>query len=172
MYLFKGQGQIPPGDQQTTLLVLAMKYGYVVPDALLEIANEIENDTFELKERFGMATSEGPSEGILDDNPEDCIFWFSNGAYFDPETPQCIFLVGDAYKLWNRAEIWGEFLKPLQPLWNLAPEFVKRVGESLPMFGGGSTLGAANVYTYRTPNYMLSSTQNYRCNFLQKYFFT
>ena len=30
------------------------------------------------------------------------------------------------------------------------------------MFGGGSTLGAANVYTYRTPDFMLSSTQNYR----------
>ena len=80
MYLFKGQGQIPPRDQQTTLLVLAMRYGYVVPDALLEIANEIENDTFEFKERFGIATIEGPSEGILDDNPEDCIFWFSRNA--------------------------------------------------------------------------------------------
>ena len=30
------------------------------------------------------------------------------------------------------------------------------------MFGGGSTLGPANVYTYRTPDYMLSSTQNYK----------
>ena len=49
-----------------------------------------------------------------------------------------------------------------KPLWDESPDFVIQVGQQLPMFGGGSTLGPANVYTYRTPDYMLSSTQNYK----------
>ena len=145
-----------------------------------------------MKERFGLDPKNGKSEGILTDNPEDCIFWFSDGAYFDPHSPHCIFLVGDAYNLWNRTEggVWGstliagsytttkifllwEFTKnnkffkkiPAKPIWDESPNFVIKLGQQLPMFGGGSTLGPANVYTYRTPDYMLSSTQNYKSKY-------
>ena len=47
----------------------------------------MEFGTFEMKERFGLYAKDGASEGIFKDNPEDCIFWFSNGQYFDPTTP-------------------------------------------------------------------------------------
>ena len=148
-YLLKGIGDIPVGQAETAMLVLAIKHGYVLPDALLEvhrnnhnhlgskqkynsfntqIAQEIEEDTFELQERFGLDTKEGISEGIFSDNPEDCIFWFSNGAYFDPELPQCMFITGDAYELWNRTEMWGETLKALESLWHESPDFVIAVG--------------------------------------------
>ena len=56
---------------------------------------------------------------------------------------------------------------PAKPIWDESPNFVIKLGQQLPMFGGGSTLGPANVYTYRTPDYMLSSTQNYK----SKYFY-
>ena len=76
-----------------------------------------------MKERFGLDPKDGKSEGILADNPEDCIFWFSDGAYFDPSSPQCIFLVGDAYNLWNRTDggVWGSQLiaGSLDVLWLL-----------------------------------------------------
>ena len=104
---------------------------------------------------------DGESEGIFDDNPEDCIFWFLNGAYFDPESPQCLFVTGDAYDLWNRSDIYSQILLPAKPLWEQSPEFVYSVGKTFHMFGGGTSLGPANVYTYRTQNAMLSSTQNY-----------
>ena len=78
--------------------------------------------------------------------------------------PQCIFVTGDSYDLWDRTEIWGS-LKPFKPIWDLSPQFVNTLGQSVPMFGGGSTLGPANVYTYRTSDFMLSSSQNYRSKF-------
>ena len=70
----------------------------------------------------------------------------------------------------NLADVWGRNAK----------NYHKRVyviygcplsGKQLPMFGGGSTLGAANVYTYRTPDFMLSSTQSYRGMFLTLNYF-
>ena len=32
---------------------------------------------------------------------DDCWFWFGHGAYFTPEYPECLFLLGDEYGLWN-----------------------------------------------------------------------
>jgi len=61
---------------------------------------------------------DGESEGIFHDNPEDCIFWFSNGAYFDPVTSECIFITGDAYDLWDRTEIWGQ-VSLAKPIWDI-----------------------------------------------------
>ena len=75
-----------------------------------------------------METKEGISEGIFADNPEDCIFWFSNGAYYDPEMPQCMFVTGDAYELWNRTEVWGETMNVFKPIWDESPEFVISLG--------------------------------------------
>ena len=37
MYLLKGIGGIPVGHSETTLLVLALKHGYVMPEVLLEV---------------------------------------------------------------------------------------------------------------------------------------
>ena len=37
MYLLKGIGDIPVDHSETTLVVLAVKNGYVIPDALLEV---------------------------------------------------------------------------------------------------------------------------------------
>jgi hypothetical protein len=128
----------------------------------LQLANEIEfsGKSYEMRERFGLHPKSGRDEGILADNPEDCIFWFSNGAYFDPESPQCIFLTGDSYDLWDRTEVWGQ-IKPAKILWDLSPDFVVQVGTLAAPFGGGSTLGSANIYTYRSADFMLSSAQNY-----------
>ena len=39
MYLLKGIGGIPVGHSETTLLVLALKHGYILPDVLLEVWN-------------------------------------------------------------------------------------------------------------------------------------
>ena len=39
MYLLKGIGGIPVGHSETTLLVLALKHGYILPDVLLEVCN-------------------------------------------------------------------------------------------------------------------------------------
>ena len=36
---------------------------------------------------------------------------------------------------------------------------IDAIAEAVSDIGGGSVLGRSNVYTYRTPSYMLSSTQ-------------
>ena len=36
-YLLKGIGDIPVGHSESTMLALAVKYGYEIPEALLEV---------------------------------------------------------------------------------------------------------------------------------------
>ena len=74
-------------------------------EVLKGIDLHIEKGDFVLKTRFGLPTEEGASEGITT-SAEDCIFWFGDGAYFHPDTPECLFVVGNEYNLWDRHEIW------------------------------------------------------------------
>lgn len=161
MYLIKGLGEPPVGHAQSAMFSLALRNGYEFPMALLQIAqDEIDNGTFELKEKFGLSPKDGAAEGILTGNAEDCIFWFANGAYFDPASPECIFIVGDSYHLWNRTEIWKQ-IRLAKPIWDLSPQLVYSVGQQTAPIGGGSTLGSADMYTFRSPHFMLSSVKNY-----------
>ena len=43
---------------------------------------------------------------------------------------------------------------------------VDAIAEAVSDIGGGSVLGRSNVYTYRTPSYMLSSTQVITANMI------
>ena len=64
----------------------------IVLQKIFQIAQDVEENVHITKERFGLYPHDGLSEGIKADNPEDCIFWFSNGAYFDPASPQGPFI--------------------------------------------------------------------------------
>ena len=37
MYLLKGIGDVPISHEESTMLVLALKHGYEIPEALLEV---------------------------------------------------------------------------------------------------------------------------------------
>ena len=58
------------------------------------------------------------------ESPEDCIFWMGNGAYFSPTTARCMFIVGDAYNLWDRHPIWKQ-LKIALPIYHTDPFLVR-----------------------------------------------
>lgn len=48
-YLLKGIGDIPVGQAETAMLVLAIKHGYVLPEALLEVHR---NNHYQTKIQF------------------------------------------------------------------------------------------------------------------------
>ena len=58
-----------------------------------------------MRERFGLRTEDGALEGVTN-TIDDCVYWLGNGAYFSPEYPDCMFIIGDAYNLWNRSDVW------------------------------------------------------------------
>ena len=111
-------------------------------------------------ETFGLDASDGLAESIDASNAENCIFWMGDGAYFSPAFPEVFFVSGDEYNLWNRSETW-EMLTPVKAIWDENPELIDQVGKTFYMFGGGPVLGYAKSYTYRTPDFFLSSVQDY-----------
>ena len=59
-----------------------------MPEVLFEVAENLDNGNFELRERFAISSSteEAAEENIGFESPEDCIFWLGNGGYFSPNS--------------------------------------------------------------------------------------
>ena len=138
------------------MMILAMEAGLQMPEVLFEVGEELKHETLELRERFAISSSEeeAMNETIGFQSSEDCIFWFGNGAYFTPTTARCMFIVGDEYDLWDRHPIWQQ-LKLALPIYHTDPFIVDEIAKAGAEFGLGTVLGRSNVYTYRTPKYML-----------------
>ena len=70
------------------MLILALESGLHVPEVIFEVAESLKNNPHELRERFAISSEveEAGANFIGFETPEDCIFWFGNGAYFSPTT--------------------------------------------------------------------------------------
>ena len=158
--LLKGYGSIEEvrHNKQSVMFSLNMLNGDYYPTALLEIAEHVETNELILKEHFGLGSYEGEAEGIGLDN--DCWFWLGDGAYFSPDYPECMFILGDTFRLWNTSDTW-EDVSIFQGIWNRNPDFVRKVGEVFEPLGGGPVLGPINMYSYRYDDFSLSSVQDY-----------
>ena len=133
LWLLTGQGdeeRINYGRKDVIMMILAMEAGLELPPVLFEVAETLKSGTFEMRERFAISSSEEEAGGqeVGFASPDDCIFWFGNGAYFSPTTARCMFIVGDAYQLWERHPIWQQ-LRPAWSLWQTDPFIVDTVAD-------------------------------------------
>ena len=159
LWILTGEGdkeRINYSRKDVIMLILAMEAGLQMPEVLFEVSESLKHGAFELRERFAISTDEeeAMNEGIGFQSPDDCIFWFGNGAYFTPTTARCMFIVGDTYNLWDRHPVWQP-LKLALTIYHTDPFIVDEIARLGSEFGLGTVLGRSNVYTYRTPNYML-----------------
>ena len=69
---------------------------------IIQIGQDVEVGDHSFIETFGLDPVDGPDGSFGAYDAEQCISWLGNGAYFDPEIPECFFTIGDAYNLWNR----------------------------------------------------------------------
>ena len=133
LWLLTGQGDVERinyGRKDVIMMILAMEAGLELPPVLFEVAETLKSGTFEMRERFAISSSEEEAGGqeVGFASPDDCIFWFGNGAYFSPTTARCMFIVGDAYQLWERHPIWQQ-LRPAWSLWQTDPFIVDTVAD-------------------------------------------
>ena len=73
-----------------------------------------------------------------------------------------MFVLGDTFDLWNRSDVW-HIISPFKLIWDQpwGPVFVRTAAQYLAPFGAGTVLGPINMYTYRTPDFLISSAQDY-----------
>ena len=60
-----------------------------------------------------------------------------------------------------RTDLWNS-LYILKAIWDENPDFISDFAQLVEPYGAGPVLGYANVLTYRTEDFMLSSAVDYK----------
>jgi hypothetical protein len=132
---------------------------YRVPQAIEAAAGA---DHLENRQRMGIRLSEMEKWGLRPDNFEDGMLYLTLEAYLHPRTIANTLRMFDTCNWWQNA-----FLDAFQPYRRL----LKALGAvgGLPLLARflerdacRNTREEVNLYTYKTPDYMLSTAQDYR----------
>ena len=152
------------GDAGPTGLATARKYR--LPEVIRRIAasDEVGVDT----ERMGVPldplapldSPTPPPEGYSYDDPEDVPFWWSMAAHTAWPVVPITLETADQYGLWE-TELFKDFTG-LRDLTGGDPERAKALALQLGRMVAFELLAEVNTYTWRSPEVMLSSAQDYR----------
>lgn len=135
--------------------------GYRPPPAIVAIAQDV-SATCENRQRMGIRLDELEAWGLRPDNFEDGMHCLTLEAYFHPRTARNTLRMFDTCRWWK-----NDFFRSVQPYRTLL-RTLDAVG-GLPLLARvlerdicRNTREEVNIYTYRTPDYMLSTAQDYR----------
>lgn len=162
--LFFGSGFFSNADNMSAA-ALALSPRYRLPHALYELANDMESGETVVRQRMGLRLEEAPRWGLGFESLEDGMVFLSLEAYTHPSTISLVMRMFDAYRWWQNS-----FFAPFRPYQRL----LKILGRLrlLPLLARliekdvtRNTRTEVNIYTYRTPDGMLSSAQDHRPGF-------
>lgn len=144
---------------------LALTPNYRMPQVIYEIANDQLRPAMINKQRMGIKVEDGALWGLAYDNFEDGMVWLSMEAYAHPMTINLFVDMLDAWNWWD-----NDFFAPFAAQRDLI-EYYRGIGQLSELVEtyhhdvGRNTRDEVNIYTYRTPDYMLSASQDYRKTF-------
>ena len=134
---------------------------YRVPPVIEAITHNM-NVTYEHHQRMGIKLDEMEKWGLHPDNFEDGMLYLTLEAYLHPRT------IANTLKMFDTCNWWeNSFLSDFKPYRGLLRTLNTLRG--LPLLARAlerdvcrNTREEVNIYTYRTPDYMLSTAQDYR----------
>ena len=140
----------------TPLLVLS---DYEIPQVLVDIANSTE--TLENKQRVSIRFEDAKKWGYHKKNVESAMGLLSFGGYTHPKTFNHLAILLNEFNWWNNK--FFQELKPFQPIIKVGRHIglTTLAGAILKKDMSRNSMTEANLYTYRTRNYMLSTAQDY-----------
>ena len=161
-WIMLGVGKHNPNDNHNLAAVaLATSDYYATPPILENIAN---NATLynEHKERNSINMIEGSLYNI-NYNEEDLMFWLGMSAVLPPQTIDDVFNLVEKYNIKSEnmygPKLISDFFKTSAFLHGI-PQ--KKYSEKLKLITQGICLETSNTYTYRTPYYQLSGSQDHQ----------
>lgn len=137
---------------------LALSTRYRPPNAIINAGRSLP-DEFLGYERVGIPIDEAPSYGLEFDDPANTVAFWGMGAFTQPQVIVPMLKGLNDWRLWKH------------PFMGEVPAFVQRLKPSgylslaarlLKLEPDRFLLGEVNKVTYRTPDYSLSSAQDYR----------
>jgi hypothetical protein len=151
-------GYAVPGPFGPCDYALALSTRYRPPNAIMNAGRALP-DEFIGYERHGIPLKDAPSYGLEFDNPDNIVTFWTMGAFTQPQVIVPTLKAFRNWHLWNHpftAEV-PAFVKHLQPY-----GYISVLARLLTLEPNRALLGEVNKVTYRTPDYSLSSAQDYR----------
>ncbi len=164
MKLLFGMGKFSAFDNMSAP-VFALSPNYRLPPILTAIAQDLERPEMINRQRMGIRVEQAAHWGLGYDNFEDGMVFLSLEAYAHPKTASLVMRMFDSFNWWQNA-----FFEPFQKYRALLTFF--RRTHTLPLVARlfekdlcRNTREQVNLYTYRTPDYLLSCAQDYRASY-------
>lgn len=155
-----GMNEISPGHMSTTSLALSTTYR--VPRVLVDIATDLDRPEMLNRQRIGIRIEDAEKWGLDFDRLEDGMTFLSFEAYGHPKVIPLMLRMMDEYNWWENDFFEGfherKDLIDTARRWNAMPLIAWYYRKDLTR----NMRTEVNTYTYRTPDYMLSSAQDYR----------
>ena len=158
--LLFGMNRFGPGDRAAVSLALSERYR--MPQAIYAMATDFDRSEMVNRQRMGLRLDEARQWGLDFNRLEDGMLFLCLEAHAHPRMIDLTMRMMDEYDWWDN--VFFEPFKKQRPLLGMARKL-----HLLPLVAWWfrrdvtrTVLEEVNIYTYRTPDYMLSSAQDYR----------
>jgi hypothetical protein len=159
--LLFGRGEFSPTDNMSAI-GFALSTQYHLPKVLYEIANDQQRPEMLNRQQMSFQVNRARWWNLNLHDSEDALHLLSMEAYLHPKFARHFIHLMNRYKWWNNP--FFEAVSHHRRLLNflrftgLLPIVTYYFRKDLTR----NTRESVNIYTYRTPDYMLSSAQDYR----------
>jgi len=148
------------GYELFSAALFSISNNYKMPQVLYEIAHD--KGSFINRQRMGHRTKDAEKWGLTYSDYESAMVYFSNADFLHPRNADLTIHTFDAFNWWEHKfhknlRTFRKIFTLLSKLGLLSP-FVNLLKKDISR----NVRDEVNIYTYRTPDYMLSSAQDYR----------
>jgi hypothetical protein len=159
--LLFGLGSFANEDNMSAVC-FALSPNYRLPQVIFDIANDAGREEWISRQRMSIKFSEAERWGYGEKNLESAMGLLSYGGYVDPRTINHMVLMLDSFNWWDN-KFFQEFA-PVKKAMQVGSKFglTTLVAWLLRKDMSRNNMDEVNLYTYRTPEYMLSTAQDYR----------
>ncbi len=150
------------GEDNMSAVTLALSKRYRLPKVIFNVANDTQRRELLNKQRVAINIAEAAKWGLNRKTVDDGMILLSYQAYVHPKMINTMIKILDSYRWWEN-QFFPEF-KALKRFMKIGRYFglTRLVATLFERDLGRNTVEEANLYTYRTPHYMLSSAQDYK----------
>lgn len=158
--LLFGLNKFGVGNMAAVSLLLSIKYK--LPGVIYEIATDFNRQELLNKQRMGIRLEDAEKWGLDFSRLEDGMTFLSFEAYSHPKTINLTMRMLDEYNWWENSFFRPfksqKMLMTITGKLRLLPLVARIFEKDLTR----NMRTEVNIYTYKTPDYMLSSAQDYR----------
>jgi hypothetical protein len=162
--LLFGMGQFSAFDNMSAV-AFALSPSYKMPPVIAAIAADLTRQEMINRQRMGIRLAEAERWNLGFDSFEDGMSYLTLEAYAHPRTIELTMRMFDAYNWWENSffSAFKQYRKLLTLLRRTSS--LRLVGVLFEHDICRNTREEVNTYTFRTPDYMLSSAQDYRSGY-------